>query len=172
MWITSELCGVIGCPVEERVCGCSCDLCDCGRNVRRLANGGCPGLKQHIHGRQRPDREQLTPRLLWRDLSDAQRTADHPPSAESSVLLAEGHFFPTIAAQSFSVIRCDCDLVKSSNPLLAHANSSMFQCARMIPHDECELLPSNEWPISWAATCPRMIAGSTNVSWLSLSIPS
>ena len=48
-----------------------------GRHVRRLADGGSPCREQHIHRNQRPDGEQLRPRLVWRDLFDAQRAADH-----------------------------------------------------------------------------------------------
>jgi len=46
----TKLCGVIGCPVEECMCGYPYDLCDRERNVRRLANGGSPGGEEHIHG--------------------------------------------------------------------------------------------------------------------------
>src|SRR5438093_11603892 len=46
----SKLRSVIGGPVEERPCRCSCDLCDCGCNERRLADCGSPRVEQHIHG--------------------------------------------------------------------------------------------------------------------------
>src|SRR6266478_5927888 len=72
-----KLCSVIGCPLEECLCGCSSDLCDCGRHVRRLADRGSPGVEQHIHCGQRPDPEQITPRLVWRDLFDMQRAPNH-----------------------------------------------------------------------------------------------
>ena len=59
-----KLCCVIGCPVEERPWECSCTLCDCRRDVRRLADCGSPGLEQHIHSNRRSDSKQLTPRMV------------------------------------------------------------------------------------------------------------
>ena len=58
--------------------------------MRRLALGGIPCLQQHIYGGQRPDREQLAPRLIGRDLLDAQRVADHPADCGHLLELAQG----------------------------------------------------------------------------------
>ena len=87
---TPELSSVIGCPFKERLWRCSCDLCDCGCNVRRLADRGSPGLEQHIYGGQRPNPEQLMPCLVWRDFFDAQRAANHATDCGHLLELAQG----------------------------------------------------------------------------------
>ena len=57
--------------------------------MRRLADGGSPGLEQHIHRWERPDPEQLMPRLVWRDLLDAERAANHPVDGGHLLKLAQ-----------------------------------------------------------------------------------
>jgi hypothetical protein len=59
--------------VEQCPCRCTCDLCDCGCNERRLADCSNPSVQQQL----RDDRAQPPPRLVWRDLFDLQRAADH-----------------------------------------------------------------------------------------------
>ena len=107
-----KLGGVIGCPFEERLWGCSNDFRECGGNVRGLADGGGPGVKQHIHGGQRPNREQLTARLVWRDLFDARRAAEHAADRGYLLELAQRlRSGQNIFRSGVSVLtqRADCD---------------------------------------------------------------
>ena len=68
-----ELRGVISGPFEEGPWRCSGDLRTRGCHKRRLTDGGSPSVEEHVHeGRRTQDGQQLRPRLVWRDLFDAQ----------------------------------------------------------------------------------------------------
>src|SRR5580704_9503508 len=73
----SKIRSVIAGPIEERPCWRSCGLSNGRCNEGGLADPGRPSVEQNVHDGPRHDRDQFTARLVWRNLFDAQRAADH-----------------------------------------------------------------------------------------------
>ncbi|MCU1295168.1 MAG: hypothetical protein JWP08_4018, partial [Bryobacterales bacterium] len=80
-----KLCRVVSGPVEKGPCGRTCDVCDFGRDERRLAHCGSPRVEQH----SRNDSWQFTARVVRRDLLDLQRAAEHATDRSYLLVLAQ-----------------------------------------------------------------------------------
>jgi hypothetical protein len=81
--------GVIGDPLPESPRRRSDDVGHYGRHVRRVSDRRTPRVEEHLYDRRRPVTRRLSTELIWRQLLEADPTAEDIPDHAHLLRLAQ-----------------------------------------------------------------------------------